>query len=142
MRSSSLKSLAEQGIRSPREYRDSLIHDWYLKEETINYLEEYLLRSVSAENLFEMVIDGEIQLGKHKYQLIWIHKPASVRQTGKAIVSFRYCKFLNCGYALVRKQDGYSLPFTDSVIIESPKKPPILKELSSRTKTSLAKLLT
>ena len=105
MRSSSLKQLLDSGIKSPRDFRDKLIHDWFLTFEETKYLDEYVLTALPVSEFFELIREGEISWGKFTYQIIWVHKPATVRQSGKAIVSFRYCRMLGCGYALVKKNN-------------------------------------
>jgi len=104
MRSSSLKLLLKAGVENPREYRDKVIHEWFLTSEEIKYLTYYSLRSIPIEKFFNSIDeDGELWHNEYNYQLVWIHKPESVRQSGLAIVSFRFCDMLNCGYALVKK---------------------------------------
>src|SRR5260221_6445973 len=105
MRSSSLKLLNNSGIDHPREFRDKLIHEWYLQWEEIKYLDEHLLTAIPIEEFFSKIKEGEIQWGRFTYQIIWIQKPESIKKSGLAIVSFRFCKFLNCGYALVKKNN-------------------------------------
>lgn len=104
MRSSSLKLLQSE-VDNPREFRDKIIHDWFLTSEEVRHLHKHLLSAIPVEEFFDKIEHGQIQHGDYAYQVVWIHKAASVKKSGKAIVSFRYCKFLNCGYALVKKNN-------------------------------------
>lgn len=105
MRSSSLKALLNVGVRSPREFRDKLIHEWFLTLEETKYLDEHLLAAIPVEEFFPLIKNGEILYGKFIYQIVWVHKSGTVKQSGKAIVSFRFCRMLGCGYALVKKNN-------------------------------------
>lgn len=105
MRSSSLKLLLNAGIESPRDFRDKLIHEWFLLPEESKHLDEYFLTAIPAKDFFELINEGELEWKNFLYQVIWIHKPVTVKHSGKAIVSFRYCKMLGCGYALVKRNN-------------------------------------
>lgn len=105
MRSSSLKLLLDSRIEHPREYRDRLIHEWYLKKEDTEFLEVFIMQYYSIEVFLAKVIDDEIRLGTKKYQIIWVHRPQTVKKSGTAVISFRYCNLLDCGYALIKKYD-------------------------------------
>jgi hypothetical protein len=107
MKSSSLKML-DAGIANPREYRDMLVHDWFIREDYIKFLDIYLLRETTPAKLFFHMKDGELKVGGKYYSITWLNSPAKIRESGVVLVSLRYCRFLERGYALVKILQGDS----------------------------------
>lgn len=102
MKSSSLR-LLEEGIENPREYRDMLIHDWFLRSDYADKLEIHILKETKPSELFfHLSDDGELLIRGRSYSVTWINSPAKVREAEFALVSLRFCKFLNRGYALIK----------------------------------------
>jgi len=95
----------EHGIKEPHKYRDMLIHDWFLNDEIKKQLEEFTIKIIYTKMLFDRIKDGEIELGQKVYQIIWIHKPETIRKNERAVISFRFSGLLNCGYALIKKYE-------------------------------------
>lgn len=107
MKSSSLHLAIKHGIDSPQAYRDSIIHDWYLKPELAKKLEVFLLRRLESWMLFKMLKDGEVTVGKKQFSIVWIDPPAKLREQNKdVLISLRYCPLLKCGYALIKDLKG------------------------------------
>lgn len=102
MKSSSLRLLKEANIQSPSEYRDSLIHAWALKEAYRKNLSIYLLRETTPEKFFFHMKDGELRIQGKLYSITWINSPKEVRECSIIVVSLRYCRILDRGYALVQ----------------------------------------
>lgn len=109
LRSSSLKMVLEQGILSPHKYRDNLIHQWYLDEQYNKYLHTYFLARELSVELKRNIHDGTLKVGKYTYNGIWINKPETIYKSDQALLSFRYCKYLECGYVLIKKYDPKGL---------------------------------
>lgn len=101
MKSSSLKMI-DAGIADPRVYRDALIHDWFLPESMTKHLKVYILTETTPAQLFFNTRDGELKVKDKTYSLIWLNSPATVREARLVLVSLRFCKYLNRGYALVK----------------------------------------
>jgi hypothetical protein len=101
MKSSSLK-LVEAGIPNPREYRDAIIHDWYLNEDHIKHLDLHILRETRPSDFFFHVKDGELKVKGRSFSVIWVNSPAIIREAAFILISLRYCKHLERGYALVK----------------------------------------
>lgn len=106
MKSSSLNLITKHGIKNPAEYRDTLVHSWYLSDETSSKLEVFFQRKLETDMLFRMIRDGEITVGRKEYSVIWIDSPLKIRKVRDALISFRYCPLLKCGYALVKELKG------------------------------------
>lgn len=105
MKSSSLKHLAKSNV-DPAKYRDSIIHEWYLDPVYAENLEVFIIRETTSTAFFDHVMDGEVKIKGHNFSVIWINSPAVCRKTRRLLVSIRYCKHLNRGYALVKVLDG------------------------------------
>lgn len=105
MRSSSLKMVMQHGIKSPQKYRDALIHEWYVPEEYKQHLQQHFLVREAGGVLSNRIKEGTITVGSYIYEVVWIHKPQTVYKERYALLSFRYCKYLNCGYALIKKYE-------------------------------------
>lgn len=106
MRSSSLKFMKEAGIKNARAYRDSIIHDWFLSEDIKEKLEVFFQAKEYSNELNHHIKDGAFIIGTKEYQITWIHKPDTIYKSEFAILSFRYCKYLNCGYVLIKELTG------------------------------------
>jgi len=128
LRSSSLKMVIEHGIKSPKKYRDSLIHDWHIPEEYKSHLLNHFIAKDLVVTLRNKIVDGELTVGNHIYEVIWVHRPESIYKSDDkyALLSFRYCKYLECGYVLIKRfnsieaninnynvQSQYTVPFVD-----------------------------
>lgn len=112
MKSSSLYMAMRQGISSPREYRDKLIHDWELHLETSRHLRHFFKRKCSSKFLFDNLHNGEIHVGGTTYSVIWVSKPNYIKRIGEVILSFRYCEMLLAGYVMVKaweESDGRNI---------------------------------
>lgn len=103
MRSSSLKIATEHGVSSPRAYRDALIHDWFLSNEDKCTLETFFLAKEYSQELKDHIKNGAFWIDNKEYHITWIHKPETVFKAEFALLSFRYCKLLNCGYVLIKE---------------------------------------
>lgn len=110
MRSSSLKELIAAGIESPREYRDLLIHDWHLPEEARELVQVYFFAKEDIEMLKKKINNGTFQLDNKSYHITWIHRPETVFKAAFALLSFRYCSYLDCGYVLIKVLDEQNAP--------------------------------
>lgn len=106
MNSSSLKICIEAGIPSPREYRDALIHEWYLSPIHAEKLVTYILLSIKTKELDKRIEDGEFYIEDKKYSVVWIDRPTEVYNNDWALLSFRFCKYLQIGYVLVKVLKG------------------------------------
>ena len=107
MRSSSIKPLLDIGMTHPQKYRDALIHDWYLQPYYQNFLAEYFQRKIDAVDLDKRINkDATIYVGSKFYQVVWVNGPAAVKKNGRALLSFRYCKYLDIGYVLIKKLEN------------------------------------
>lgn len=120
MRSSSLKLAVEHGVKSPRAYRDSLIHDWFLPEDSREYLENYFQALEYSDELKDHIKNGVFLVGTKEYQITWVHKPETIYSGHIAIMSFRYCRLLKCGYVLIKLFSGEE-NITDFNFVEYPK---------------------
>lgn len=105
MKSSSIK-LVDAGIPNPSNYRDSLIHDWYLKDEYKDKLSIFILRETTKELFFFNVKDGELLVQGKQYSITWVSSPSACREHTFLLVSLRYCPHLDRGYALVQVLKG------------------------------------
>lgn len=103
MKSSSLK-LVGQGISNPSDYRDALIHEWYLRKEYATNLAMYMLKETPIELFQANSKDGELTVQGKKYSITWIHSPSKIKKadTKRLLVSIRYCRDLDRGYVLVK----------------------------------------
>lgn len=110
MRSSSLKELLSAGIESPREYRDMLIHEWHLTEEARDIVQVYFFAKESSAELKARINNGVFKLDNKDYHITWIHRPETVFKGPFALLSFRYCSYLHCGYVLIKALDAESAP--------------------------------
>lgn len=120
MKSSSIKLAKTLGIESPKEYRDTLIHEWFIAKEFADRLEVYILRRLESAILFELIKDGEIILGKHTYSVIWLTRPSTARKAEFVLLSLRFCPILKCGYALVKTVVGEStIELLDTTLIQN-----------------------
>lgn len=107
MKSSSIKLVQEAGIPEPNKYRDALIHNWYLDDDYRKALEQYFLRETTPEELFFHIDrDGELLIQGRSYSITWINGAKAIRESLQCLVSIRYCKYLNRGYALIKTKDG------------------------------------
>lgn len=106
MKSSSLKLAKELGLDNPREYRDALIHDWYLAPQFIEKLDIYILRESTPEKFFFNLKDGEVKVKGKLYSVTWCNSPVEVRQANFLLLSLRYCRHLERGYVLVKVLKG------------------------------------
>ena len=100
MRSSSLKMIKDNNIPSPRDYRDQLIHEWFLPQKYIDKFEVYQIRTVKGYCLD--TTNGLIHWKDREYNVVWLSGPKSVKVNSMAIISFRYCSLLEIGYALIK----------------------------------------
>lgn len=121
MKSSSLlgittmESLKRLGITSPREYRDALIHEWYLDNRYICGLNVFFLRKLKPAVLLDTIKNGEfIHQGK-SYSVTWISKPETIRKADWCLSSFRFCPYLNTGYVLIKSLKGDHSEFEELV---------------------------
>lgn len=114
MRASSLKLATEHGIISPQKYRDSLIHDWYVPDEFKKHLKIHFLAKELAANLRNNMKNGELVVGNHTYNVVWVNKPETIYKDKYVLLSFRYCRHLDCGYVLIKK---YEVPTTKDDVI-------------------------
>lgn len=105
MKSSSLQMM-DAGIPDPRDYRDNIIHEWYLTQNYIEKLSIYILRETPKEEFFFNVHDGELKVKGKLYSITWNNSPSKCREAKILLVSLRYCPFLDRGYALVRILKG------------------------------------
>ena len=115
-----MKLMNEQGIPSPREYRDKLIHDWWLEPQIHTKLERYFLLRAKPAIIFEAIENGELTVHKRNYSVVWINRPSYIRNldnlpnaTGWVLMSFRYCKYLRCGYVLIKVELGKTMDTID-----------------------------
>lgn len=102
MKSSSLKMIASHGISTPRHYRDSIIHDWYLPLAYQDYLAVHQLRAINHETLFKAVKEGMLVYGSRNYNIMWLNGPSKIRTNPRVLISFRYCPIMDQGYCLIK----------------------------------------
>lgn len=118
MRSSSLFLAVKHHIPSPREYRDTLIHEWYIPQKYKDYLQAFFQRKCSASDLLAIVRDGEITIDGQHYAITWVNSPTKIKENGMAILSFRRCRFLGAGYVLAKCLfDGEKLANLQELVI-------------------------
>lgn len=108
MKSSSLALAQKWGIKSPREYRDKLIHEFYI-EGTL-YPEEARATDcwfvqITSQKLKERIVNGEFLFQGDQYSVVWVNSPTTVYKGTKALLSFRWSKVLNRGYVLIKRLD-------------------------------------
>lgn len=106
MRSSSLKLALKHGIKSPKLYRDNLIHNWFLTDEDRQHLEVFFQAKEYSEELENHIRNGAYYIGEKEYQITWVNKPETIFHAEYALLSFRYCSLLRCGYVLIRELKG------------------------------------
>ena len=108
MKSSSLKMAMECGIQEPAKYRDALIHEWYLNPLYAEKLVMFTLLKITSKELELRIDKGELYIGDKQYSITWIDTPQAVYESKSkyALISFRFCKYLNTGYALVKVLKG------------------------------------
>lgn len=96
------------GIVNPSDYRDALIHTWYLRQEYANNLEVYILCETTVGEFIANQKDGELTIRGKKYSITWISSPAKINksESRRLLVSIRYCRELDRGYALVKLLEG------------------------------------
>jgi hypothetical protein len=111
MKSSSIKLALEAGIPNAREYRDALIHEWYLQPQYSEKLDIYVLRETTPEKLFFHLKDGELLVNGKSYSVTWINGTRACREANYLLVSLRYCRHLERGYALVKVLQGTSVEY-------------------------------
>ena len=105
MKSSSLlKAAKELGftLDDVRIYRDELIHNWYLNPTYQEKLIVYILRETTTEKFFFNLKDGELRVKGKAYSVIWLNTPDTVKKASILLLSLRYCKYLDRGYAIVK----------------------------------------
>jgi hypothetical protein len=102
MKSSSIRLAEQAGIPNAREYRDALIHEWYLQPHFADNLEIFVLRVTEPKDLFFHIRDGELLIGGRSYSITWVNGAKHCREANELLVSLRYCRYLERGYALVK----------------------------------------
>lgn len=103
MKSSSLRDLIRHKPDiSPRTYRDNLIHDWFVQPEFIPILSVYKLYKIKTSILKMHIRDGVIWHESRPYNITWLSGPRSIYTSDVAILSFRYCDYLDTGYCLIK----------------------------------------
>lgn len=105
MKSSSLRMI-DGGIGDPSKYRDAVIHDWNLAPEYRKHLTLFKILETTAPALFFHLRDGELSVRGKSYSVIWLNSPQTIRESPRILVSLRYCKYLERGYALVMVLKG------------------------------------
>ena len=105
MKSSSIQ-MVKSGIESPKEYRDSIIHDWYLPNKYKQHLSMYILAEAKVIEFFKHSNDGELLIKGKKYSITFIHSPEKLRKNTYCLISLRYSDLLERGYALVKVLEG------------------------------------
>lgn len=105
MKSSSLK-LIDAGIKEPAKYRDALIHSWYLPDEYSAHLEVYIQRETLTYLFFTHIQHGELSIAHKKYSITFIQPINKLKQYKRLLISIRYCRDLDRGYALVKGLDS------------------------------------
>jgi hypothetical protein len=107
MKSSSLKIAKEYGIKSPREYRDKLIHEWHIDSDHFNNVYTHcFLKEFVTSNVFDSIKDGEMVYDGCSYSVIWITGPKSIKNYPRCLLSFRWSVPLNCGYVLIKGKES------------------------------------
>lgn len=106
MRSSSLKLALEHGIAQPKLYRDNLIHEWFLDDLDRDRLDSFFQAKEYSAELKDHIKNGCFYIGNKEYQITWIHRPETIYKAEFALLSFRYCKYLQCGYVLIKVLTG------------------------------------
>lgn len=102
MKSSSIKMAKEHGIKSPREYRDILIHEWFIPKHLLSLDLSLNNRIINSKLLKEYINDGELRFQKKSYSVVWLSGPREVNNNTNAILSFRWSELLDIGYVLVK----------------------------------------
>lgn len=105
MKSSSLKMI-DAGISNPREYRDELTNEWYPRPDYREHLEIFVLCETEPALLFFALKDGDIIVKGKSYSVTWINPPSKCREAKFLLVSLRYCRYLERGFALVKVLQG------------------------------------
>lgn len=106
MKSSSTMQLRKDGVTNPSHYRDSLIHEWYLRQDYQDRLKHYILRSSSVDDFLDNSNDGELKVKDRSYSITYINGLSKIRKADKVLISLRYCEYLERGYALVKILEG------------------------------------
>lgn len=106
LKSSSLKMATIHGIEHPKEYRDAVIHEWYLLPHILKHLHLYFLAKEKGSNLRNVIKNGELIVGNHSYSVIWLNRPEKCYNEEYCLLSFRYCTHLECGYVLIKTLQG------------------------------------
>lgn len=106
MKSSSTMQLRKDGVIDPSHYRDSLIHEWYLRADYQNRLKFYILRESTVDNFLDNSNDGELKVKDRSYSITYISGLSKIRKADKVLISLRYCEYLERGYALVKILEG------------------------------------
>lgn len=89
---------------SAREFRDSLIHNFYIPRKYTELLNVFLLRRGIPEDVISRINNyGELSLGEQDYSVVWMQSPNKIFKSEFAVCSFRYCNLLRCGYVLIRE---------------------------------------
>lgn len=96
----------DAGISDPRNYRDAVIHDWQLLPKYQEHLVVYVIAETTPAELFFHLRDGELFIKDKPYSVTWIDNPALARASEILLVSLRFCKYMNKGYALVKTLKG------------------------------------
>lgn len=97
----------DAGVSDPRDYRDCVIHDWNLLPEYQKHLVVYVIAETTPADLFFHLKDGELFIKEKPYAVTWIDSPATARVSEILLVSLRFCKYMNKGYALVKTLRGH-----------------------------------
>lgn len=105
MKSSSVK-LFEAGIADPKHYRDAVTNEWKIPDVYTKYLTMYVIRETTPQELFFRIRDGILWVKDKGYQVVWVDYPNEARESPYLLISLRYCKFLDRGYALVKVLKG------------------------------------
>lgn len=101
VRSSSLKMI-DAGIANPREYRDELINEWYVRSDYLTHVQIYIVREAIPADVFFRIKDGELTIQNKQYSVTWINPPSACREAKNLLISLRFCKYLGHGFALIK----------------------------------------
>lgn len=109
MKSSSIKALVQEypAIKA-REYRDILIHEWHIPDSYKNIPAILESVKITTWNLHTNLNDGQLFYKSKQFNITWLSGPKAVKKARFAIISFRWCVYLNSGYALIKiyEEDG------------------------------------
>lgn len=101
MKSSSI-AMYMGGIKSPKDYRDSIIHDWYLPNNYKRSLSMFMLVETTAEAFFAHSKDGELTINGKQYSITFINSPEALKKNTLVLLSIRYSDYLHRGYVLAK----------------------------------------